>query len=70
MSYGANGFMQVLEMTGSDGYRAEIEYFLECCRTGQAPEFCPPAESADAVKLMLLLLDARNRNGVKLACRI
>jgi predicted dehydrogenase len=70
MMYGANGSMQVLEMTGSDGYRAEIEYFLECCRTGHAPDFCPPAESADALKLITLLLEARNRNGAKLACRI
>jgi predicted dehydrogenase len=70
MAYGADGSMQVLEMIGWDGYRAEIEYFLECCRTGQPPEFCPPSESADAVKLMALLQDARNRNGVKLACRL
>jgi len=70
MAYGADGSMQVLEMTGCDGYRAEIEYFLECCRKGQSPEFCPPGESADAVKLMSLLQDARNRSGVKLACRV
>jgi predicted dehydrogenase len=70
MMYGADGSMQVLEMSGWDGYRAEIEYFLECCRTGQPPEFCPAGESADAVKLTALLQDARNRNGVKLACRV
>jgi len=70
MAYAADGSMQVLEMTGHDGYRAEIEYFLECCRNGQPPEFCPPGESADAVKLMSLLQDARSRNGVKLACRV
>jgi predicted dehydrogenase len=70
MVYGADGTVQVLETTGWDGYRAEIEYFLECCRTGQAPEFCPPGESADAVKLMMLLLEARKRNGVKLACTL
>jgi predicted dehydrogenase len=70
MRYGADGSIECLETTGWDGYRAEIEYFVECCRNGQPPEFCPPAESADAVKLMTLLLEARNRNGVKLACRI
>lgn len=70
MRYGADGSIEVLETAGCDGYRAEIEYFLECCRKGQAPEFCPPAESADAVKLMTLLMEARSRSGVKLACRI
>ncbi|HUK17493.1 MAG TPA: Gfo/Idh/MocA family oxidoreductase [Bryobacteraceae bacterium] len=70
MRYGADGSIEVLETAGWDGYRAEIEYFLECCRTGQTPEFCPPAESADAVKMMTLLMEARSRNGVKLACRI
>jgi predicted dehydrogenase len=70
MRYGADGCIEVLETTGSDGYRAEIEYFLDCCRTGRPPEFCPPAESADALKMMTLLLEARNRNGVKLACRV
>jgi predicted dehydrogenase len=70
MRYGADGTIEALEVTGWDGYRAEIEYFLDCCRTGQPPDFCPPSESADAVKLMALLLEARNRNGVKLAYRI
>jgi hypothetical protein len=70
MCYGADGSVEVLEALGWDGYRAEIEYFLKCCRTGQPPEFCPPAESADAVKMMALLVEARNRNGAKLACRV
>jgi len=70
MRYGADGSVEVLETLGWDGYRAEIEYFLKCCRTGQAPEFCPPAESADAVRMMALLVEARNRNGAKLACRL
>jgi predicted dehydrogenase len=70
MLYGADGSMQVLETTGWDGYRAEIEYFVESCRKCQPPEFCPPAESADAVKIMAMLLEARTRNGVKLACRL
>jgi len=70
MRYGADGSIEVLEVTGWDGYRAEIEYFLGCCRAGQAPDFCPPAESADAVRLMSLLVEARNRNGAKLSARL
>jgi len=55
---------------GADGYRAELQYFTVCCRTGTAPEACPPNESVDAVKMMRLLLEARSRNAVKLLCRI
>jgi len=66
----AAGKEQALELSAADGYRAEIEYFLECCSTGQAPERCPPEESANAVRLMLLIEDARRRNGAKLICRI
>ena len=49
---------------------AEIEYFIECCNRRQPPELCPPRESADAVRLMLLLLEARSRSGRKMICRV
>jgi predicted dehydrogenase len=55
---------------GPDAYAAEIQYFTDCCRAGRQPERCPPRESADAVKLMRLLLEARKRNGEKLPCTI
>jgi predicted dehydrogenase len=51
-----------------DGYTAEIEYFVECCRSGHQPERCPPQESALAVELMRTLLLARERNGKKILC--
>ncbi|MCX6632621.1 MAG: Gfo/Idh/MocA family oxidoreductase [Candidatus Solibacter sp.] len=51
-----------------DGYAAEIEYFVECCRSGRQPERCPPRESAVAVELMRTLLAARERNGRKILC--
>jgi predicted dehydrogenase len=55
---------------GGDGYRSELQYFAICCRTGTSPEICPPNESADAVKLLRLMLDARTRGGAKLVCRV
>jgi predicted dehydrogenase len=55
---------------GMDGYTAEIQYFVDCCREGKAPEICPPDESAAAVKLMRAILEARERNGEKIPCRI
>jgi hypothetical protein len=54
----------------ADGYCAEIAYFVGCCATGKAPELCPPKESAATVKLMRLLLEAREHNGEKLPCTI
>ena len=68
--YAADGTERPLTRPDQDGYAAEIAYFVDCCRHGRAPEACPPEQSADAVKLMLLLLDARQRNGEKLPCRI
>ncbi|MGO9258894.1 MAG: Gfo/Idh/MocA family protein [Bryobacteraceae bacterium] len=53
-----------------DAYAAEIAYFADCCHTGRAPELCPPRESADAVALALLLLQAGRRNGEKIECTI
>jgi predicted dehydrogenase len=51
-----------------DGYTAEIEYFVECCRSGRQPERCPPRESALAVECMRTLLMAREKNGRKILC--
>lgn len=68
--YAASSGGRPLGVGSGDGYRAELQYFAVCCRTGTAPEVCPPSESAEAVKLMRLLLEARSRNAVKLLCRI
>ncbi len=51
-----------------DGYAAEIEYFVDCCRTGQQPDRCPPWESAAAVDVMRTLLASRERYGRKIVC--
>jgi len=66
----AAGETKALEIDAVDAYAAEIEYFAACCGEGRAPEMCPPAESADAVTLALLLLEAARRNGEKIACWI
>ena len=61
---------QLLDGGTRDAYAAEIGCFIESCRIGRPPEICPPGESADAVKLMLLLVEARTKNGEKIPCRI
>jgi predicted dehydrogenase len=68
--YRADGQCEPLAEPEVDWYRAEIEYFLECCGAGRPPVFCPPEESARAVKLTLLLLESRKRKGEKIPCNL
>jgi predicted dehydrogenase len=67
--YRAFGAVEELPLPEQDGYQAEIEYFVECCRGGRKPEICPPTESAAAVSLAHLLLKARQNKGERIACR-
>jgi len=68
--HAADGAKTDLDAGGKDGYLAEIEYFVECCLRGKQPDYCPPAESAAAVKLASLMIEARERQGEKVACRL
>lgn len=68
--YSGAGTAEPLRLGDRDGYAAEIEYFVECCRTGRRPALCPPEESADAVRLTRLLLEARNLNGERISCAL
>jgi hypothetical protein len=68
--YSADGSKTVLPTGDVDGYRAEIEYFVECCIEGRQPDLCPPSESAAAVKLARLMQDSREKQGERIACRL
>jgi predicted dehydrogenase len=70
MAYGLDGSSSPVAVTKADGYAAEILYFVECCRAGEKPSLCPPEESAEAVKTMRLIEEARAKNGEKIACTI
>ena len=70
MLYRVDGSSGQLDLATTDGYQGEIEYFVECCRTGQQPALCPPEESAAAVKLMRMLVEARNENGGRIPCKL
>ena len=68
--YRVDGTSQTLHLPGKDGYEAEIEYFIACCREGREPVLCPPEESAAAVKLTRLMVEARTENGGKIPCKL
>ena len=51
----------------ADGYAAEISYFAECCRTGEQPSLCSPADSAESVRLALGMFKAREKNGERIS---
>jgi predicted dehydrogenase len=68
--YGADGEARPLTMPQGDAFAAELQYFVDCCRSGQTPEMSPPEESAISVKLTRLLTEARKLNGDKLPCTL
>ena len=68
--YKLDGTSQALNAPEKDGYRAEIEAFVNACRTGRAPAICPPEESAAAVRLTRQMVDARNENGGRVPCKL
>jgi predicted dehydrogenase len=68
--YGADGRGRTVDVPATDGYRAELAYFLDCAVRGERPLQCPPEESAAAVRLARLILESRNRKGEKMACNL
>jgi predicted dehydrogenase len=68
--YECSGERADLPLPGEDAFEAELRYFLKCCVEGKRPAYCPPEESAAAVKLARELLEARKRNGEKMTCRL
>lgn len=66
--YTKSGEQKQLPLASHDPYTAEIEYFVQCSQDKQFPALCPPGESAHAVGLMNLVLQARKRNGERIEC--
>lgn len=55
-------------LADTDGYQAEIEYFLNCARSGAVPEDCTPESSLSAVALTRAAARARAQQGVPVSC--
>lgn len=68
--YANDGTDTKLELPPVDGYQAEIEYFLECCKKGESPARCSPESSAAAVKLARLIDESRSKKGEPVPCRL
>jgi predicted dehydrogenase len=68
--YTHDGREEAMEKPEKDGFAAELAYFVECATKNKQPEICPPAESAAAVKITRLLVEARKQNGEKVPCRL
>ncbi len=66
----AAGVRESVELPAEDPYREQLGYFLECCRNGSQPERCMPRESANAVKVALLLKQSRADGGTQLKCAV
>lgn len=58
----------VVESAPGAAYKAEIAHFAEACNEGKQPTLCPPQESADAIKLTHLAIEARKQKGEKVPC--
>ncbi len=51
-----------------DAFENQLAYFIECAAAGHQPNLCPPEDSADAVRVMTLLLESRKREGKRVLC--
>jgi predicted dehydrogenase len=58
----------VVESPAAAGYKAEIAHFTEAVNENRQPPLCPPQESADAIKLTHLAIEARKQKGEKVPC--
>ncbi len=67
--YREDGSVEELPQPETDGYQAEIQYFTDCIARGERPARCMPEESAAAVRLTRLLVEARNENGARIPCK-
>jgi predicted dehydrogenase len=70
MEFSSASKVGVLESAPGAAYKAEIAHFAEACDAGRQPPLCPPRESADAIKLTHLAIEARQHKGERVPCTI
>jgi predicted dehydrogenase len=69
VEYSTASGVGVLNCPPDTAYAAEIAYFARCC-AGESNELCPPSESAAAIDLLRLAIEARSRRGERIPCTI
>jgi predicted dehydrogenase len=57
--YRTAGTEETIQLPSTDPFEAELTHFHACAVRGEASAICPPAESADAVRLMADILQTR-----------
>jgi len=63
-----SGKRSKVELPAANAYEAQMHYFLDCCRSGETPKLCQPADSANAVKVALALKESRAKDGEQVTC--
>jgi predicted dehydrogenase len=63
--YWSNEANEALPAPDIDPFVEEIRYFVQCCKSGEKPERCPPSESALAVRAARTMVQAREKKGEK-----
>jgi hypothetical protein len=63
--YWSNETNEALPAPDIDPFAEEIRYFVQCCKSGQKPDRCPPSESALAVRAARMMVQAREKKGEK-----
>jgi predicted dehydrogenase len=62
------GEERLVDMPAEEEYTEQMRSFTQCCQLRTAPELCPPAESAEAVRVANLLRSSRNNSGREIPC--
>jgi len=61
--YAADGTASEVALPEQDGFEAELQAFVDACRSGKPSEACPPEESAQAVAMTLAMRQSRSLGG-------
>jgi predicted dehydrogenase len=61
--YSHTGEAKPMAKPDKDGFVGELEYFVACARENRQPTLCLASESAAAVKLTRLMVEARKAGG-------
>ena len=61
--HSAAGEAEEVGLPDQDGFAAELQEFLACCRAGEPSRLCPPEQSAEAVRMGLAMNRSRSNGG-------